>query len=157
MSYLLDKGTAQKAVEMVMPLILAAMESRVFKRRHLHIVVLDPAVTPNNDLPVLYENSIGDVSQWEHPYDQIARSKADLTWKWGIPTRELQLRMPHVLQPGDTLFGGSACVDGIVVGVSGVQPHFDEMIATMVAAACKALSTERRVIEIDSQNIDFIP
>lgn len=152
MSGLLTRVEAAKAVEMVLPAVQALMGQDVLKRRHLHIVVLDPAFTPA-DIPVavwqvkaiLFEHSVGDRKEWKKPYDTFARSKAFLSWRYGLPTQAIQSRCPHLLEAGETVYYGSAISDGLVVGVSGVQPYFDQMIASWVLEACRALAIERHL------------
>lgn len=152
MSALLTQVEAAKAVEMVLPAVQTLMGQGVLKRHHLHIVVLDPAFTPA-DLPVgvwrekaiLYEHSLGDPKEWQKPYDMFARSKAFLSWRYGLPTQVIQTRCPHLLEAGETAYYGSAVSDGLVVGVSGVQPYYDQMIASWVLEACRALAIERHL------------
>lgn len=154
MSAILTKEVATKAVGMVMPAILALMDCSVLKRRDLHIVIADPTFqpTPSSDCPtlreawdkggILHEHSMGEKPSWAHPYHRIARSKTYLSWRYGLPSQIIQARMPHLLEDGDTKHFGSAVADGLVVGVSGVQPYFDQMIAGWILEACRALCIE---------------
>ena len=142
-SRFLTYEVARQAIELVRPSIEAMMERGVCKRKHLDIVVLNPLARPDTgtfDEAVLCEQSWEDESQWEHNYRVIARSKVEQTWRTSLPTRLLQ-QMPHLYQRGDSPFFGSANHDGIMVGASGVESHYDVMFASWVAAAAHALAT----------------
>lgn len=163
-SFLLTKELAERAVGLVIPTIKSCIEYAVFKRSDLHIVVLDPTIPfaiaqggSAIELPVIYEWSYGDLSKWEHPYHLIARSKAMISWRTGLPTHQVQQRMPYLLMGGprgDTVYWGSAVLEGIIVAASGVQPWFDEMISYQVAAACRALCIAERVLV--NKELDFL-
>lgn len=150
MSIILTKELAAQAVQMVRPSVEALMMSGRFKRPTLHIVIGDPSFKPHDanrercwrNNGILHQETIGNTSDWERPYDSIALSKTYLSWQHGMPTQILQARCPHLLEYGDTTFFGSAVRDGLVVGVSGVQPYFDQMVAEWVLEACRALCIE---------------
>lgn len=149
-SFLLSADLANKAIDMVMPSILAMMESKQFKRPELHIVVMNPGKHPwNTDDPsnaILVERTIGNPDGWEKPYGQIARAKAITSWRTGLPTRDVVQTMPYLLTANedwsDSVYPGSAVLFGIAVGASGVQSWYDEFVSYMVAAACRALCIE---------------
>ena len=133
--------SAQEAREafiaFVLPGIANAMQNDNVKRKHLHVVALNPTVpySADADLPVLFEYSIGERSEWEWQYDKYARSKALISWRTGLSSREVLLTKPHLLCTGDVRLWGSAIVGGVVSAASGVQPFFDEMFAAMTSAA----------------------
>lgn len=137
--------TAKQAKEafkaFVQPSILDAMQHGHVNRSDLHVVVLNPNVqyTEGVDLPILFEQSIGDRPKWEKwdgkSFDDFARAKAAMSWRTGKSSREVVLTTPQLLIPGDTSLWGSAVVDGVICGISGVQPYFDEMFARMTCAA----------------------
>lgn len=140
---------AETAVRIVKPSILNAMEIGLLKRRDLHIVVLDPVVdyVDGSLLPAIYEFSFGNPIKWEHRFDTIARAKALVTWRTGLPTHLVQQSFPYLLQGRDTPLWGSVNLEGIIVAASGVQPWFDEMISYQVAAACRALCISKMQTE----------
>src|SRR2546421_4138116 len=158
-SLLLNKKTAEEAVQIVLPAIQSAMETGLVKRKDLHVVILDPAVKcdpwSSIEEAVLYEQSLGDIANWEHDYVAIARAKADISWKTGFPSQAVQELFPHFLEGNDTVHAGSAVVSGIIVGISGVQWYFDQMFAEMVATACKALCIQKR--KAIKETRDFLP
>lgn len=80
-------------------------------------------------------SAIGDIAASPYPNIEIALSKAELSARTGRPTASLP---PHYLRPGDTVYWGSAVLDGIVVACAGLEPRHDEMIAYWVAAAVQA-------------------
>jgi hypothetical protein len=154
MSLVLTPALAERAVNLVMPAITAAMENEIFKRPQMHIVVGDPGIIVEPKFfpfgewkkggGILYEYLIGNPEEFEYPYIEIARSKTHLSWLHKKSTRRIQSEMPHVLRNGDTQYFGSAYKDGLAVGASGVQADFDEMVAYWVLAACSALCQNER-------------
>ena len=124
----------------VLPGIQLAMRDLHVNRKHLHVVALNPCVPYSDtaELPILFEYSIGNRSEWEQwngkTFDDFARAKAMMSWRTGKPSREVVLTSPQLLIPGDTALWGSAVIDGVICGVSGVQPYFDEMFARMTCA-----------------------
>jgi len=149
----LDKSTALRAIALLEPLINQMMKARSVKREDLHIVILDPI-----DGLLLYEYSLGDPDRWEHPYHEIARSKALIAWRTKADTITVQTHAPWKYLPskvGETPYGGGIYRDGIVVGVSGVEWWFDQMFAEMIAAALKAFCIEQMQAEL-AKGKDFL-
>ena len=140
--FFLTAEQAREAFEaFVIPGIQLAMRNGHVNRKHLHVVVLNPCVpfAEGVDLPILFEHSIGKRSNWAEwdgkSFDDFARAKATMSWRTGKSSREVVLTMPQMLISGDTSLWGSAVIDGVICGVSGVQPYFDEMFARMTCAA----------------------
>jgi hypothetical protein len=154
-SVIVTDEVAKLAIALERPFITRLMDLGIAKRNHLHVVVLDPGVIipvgvsfkflddimDYEDL-ILHEESFGDKSQWEHPYDEYARSKAVVSLRTKLPSLYVVQSAPFLLVPGDTCFGGSAYLDGIAVGVSGVDSHIDQMIADRVAATIRGLAID---------------
>ena len=137
--------TPYRAVEafetFVLPGIKKAMNDGAVGRRHMHIVCLRPN-TPYSEkagLPILFDHSIGDPEDWQQwegkSYKDFAQAKARISWRTGMSSREVVMCQPHLLVKSDTILWGSSILNGVIVAVSGVQPYFDEMFATMTAAA----------------------
>lgn len=152
MSVLLTKDRAEEAVQMIMPAIRQLMENSTPPQSDLHIVIADPVLIPGDpeatrlwgSTGIIYEESLGNRKKWKHSYDIIARSKTHLSWRYGMSSQVLQVRCPYLLQPGSTIWFGSAVSDGLVVGVSGLAPYYDQMIASWVLEACRALCIAAR-------------
>jgi hypothetical protein len=146
-SHYLDAATAKQAVEQVLPFIREAMNNHeVGESGFLHIVVMDPALTPLNasfDEAVLYEHSIGNRSDWDADYQAFARAKAKVSWVTGMNSQTVQETRPHLLRRGDTRLWGSATIDGIVVATSGAHPWYDEAFSGMLAFWLKARAQAR--------------
>jgi hypothetical protein len=151
-SYLVNRETAQAAVAMSLPLITEAMKRKeVGESGFLYIVVMDPASGPARasfEESILYEHAVGDREKWDADYGAFARAKAKVAWQTGRDSHAVQEMQPYLLQQGDTVLWGSVVVDGIVVGVSGANPWYDEAFAGTVAmclrAQAKALAVEER-------------
>lgn len=146
-SYFIDQATAQAAVQYSLPTITAAMQDKkVGESGFLYIVVMDPARPPHVakfEDAILYEHAIGDRDQWDADYGNFARKKAEVAWRHGMDSHAVQELHPYVLSAGDTVLWGSTALEGIVVGVSGAHPWFDEAIAGTVAMWLRALAKAR--------------
>lgn len=147
-SHYVTRETAQRAVQMAMPMIEAGMaDSRIVGSGFLYLVVMDPGLTPGMadfEEAILYEHAFGDRSKWDADYAAFARGKARLSWMNGMDSRRLQTLSPHLLREGDSLLWGSVWVDGIVVAASGAFPQFDEVYAGTVAYWLRALAKDAR-------------
>ncbi|HEY8099544.1 MAG TPA: hypothetical protein VIF82_02230 [Burkholderiaceae bacterium] len=143
-SYFIDRAAAEKAVQLCMPMIHSAMESReAGASGFFYIVIMKPGCTPDSNNfsdAILYEYAMGDREKWDADYGEFARAKAKLAWRTGMDADIVQQRKPHLLVRGDTVLGGSIVLDGIVVGVSGADPWYDEAFAGTIAMCLRALA-----------------
>lgn len=146
-AYHATADAARFAVELALPSIEAAMTYKpVGESGFLYIVIMNPLAHPHSvrfEDAILYEHSVGDPAKWDADYGGFARDKARLHWRTGVNTEMVQRRLPHLLQPGDTTLWGSASLDGIIVGVSGANPWYDEAFAGMVAHLFKGVIRSR--------------
>ena len=131
---------AKQAVELVKPSI-----EELFKktnRKELHIVIMDPRLKPwessFNDA-ILYQESIKN-SQWEKPFDDFARSKAEQAWRDQRANIVTQTQHPSSLREGDLPFYGSFVYGNIVVACSGVEQWFDMLVSSWIALAFEQLT-----------------
>jgi len=145
-SWYADRACAQRAIEMALPAIEAAVaRHEVSGGGFLSIVVVDPALAPGDctfEEAILAEHQIGDRARWDADYNLYARAKARQAWLHATDTHRLLALQPHRLRVGDVAVWGAVCLDGIVVGVSGAHPWYDEAFATMIAASLRALVKE---------------
>lgn len=164
-SFLLTDKLANRAIDLALPAITAAMSAGIMKRSDLHIVVMNPCIKPwqvtDPHQAILTERSLGDVLNWEYPYDEIARAKTIASWRTGLPTNLLIHAYPHLLEVGvdwgDTKYYGSGVFDGIPTGASGVQSFFDEWVAGIVGLSCKALCMQQMQDNIlTDESSDFL-
>ncbi len=109
--------------------------ARRAKRTHLAVVM---GIRSGTEYLGMHSEYFGEVKEWEDQYDLIAHDKAVLTARTGLPSRDVQLLHPELLEKGDTKFWGSAIVGNIIVACSGVEPYFDEMFAWQYAYAIRA-------------------
>jgi hypothetical protein len=156
-SFFADADAARQALQMVLPMIEPQMSvPSVCGSGFLYIVVMDPALQPG-DVPfqeaVLLEHAVGDRSKWDADYASFARGKAKACWEHGMNGHALQSLMPYRLREGDSLLWGGVNLDGIVVGVSGAHPYYDEAFATAVAGCLKAVAKERWQQAFDSRQL----
>lgn len=141
------EALAKEAVELVKPAIEALFESRA-KRKHLHIVILNPRIKPwtpdiehlsfDRDI-ILCEYSFGSKDEWEHSYRDIAISKAYQTWQSGQANIITNMLGAATLQPYATVYWGSFEYYGVVVAASGLQPWFDMLVSAWIATAFQHL------------------
>ncbi|RZI40267.1 hypothetical protein EGT07_24625 [Herbaspirillum sp. HC18] len=150
-SYFIDRDAAEKAVGLVLPMIEEAMtQKEVGESGFLYIVVMDPLRGPavsSFEEAILYEHAVGDRSKWDADYARFARAKARVAWRSGMDSHMVQELRPHLLAAGDTVLWGSVVVDGIVVGVSGANPWYDEAFAGAVAMCLRAIAKAGAVRE----------
>lgn len=144
----LTKEVGLAAIRYVItPLLLS--DSVPLKRKECHAAILVPSM--KDDRPsypsypnyivepyLLAEESFGDKSNWEYPYDSIAQCKG--LQLWHDRNDDQTDIMPHLLFPGDTPYWGGVKRHKIVVAVSGFQPYFDKMISGMIADMCKGMA-----------------
>lgn len=143
-----DRDAAALAVALARPMLEAA----VFGKRSgasgfLHIVVMNPMAEPGAcDFAeaVLYEESIGDPREWDADYASYARGKARISWRTGRASHEVLALQPQLLHARDGSTWGSVAMDGIVVGVSGADPWYDEAFAATVAHLFRAVAQARQ-------------
>ena len=146
-SHFADADAARRAIAMTLPMIESAMLDReVCGSGFLYIVVMDPGLTPRDadfSDAVLVEHAVGDRTQWDADYAGFARAKAKLSWTHKMGSHEVQASRTHVLRRGDSVLWGSVWLDGIVVGVSGAHPWYDEAFAIAVAGNLRAIAKSR--------------
>ncbi|KVG10970.1 hypothetical protein WJ24_10915 [Burkholderia vietnamiensis] len=142
-----DRQAAVAAVELLLPTLSAALQSDfVGDSGCLHIVIMDPAIGPRDaafEDAILYEFSLPDPKDWDADYRAYARAKARLSWETGRDGHVVQALEPYRLRAGDTNLWGAVAQHGIVVGVSGAQPWFDEAFAGCIAHCLRAVAKHR--------------
>lgn len=143
-----DADAARRSVELALPAISRALgQPGVCELGFLAICIVDPGLGPADasfDDAVLHEHAIGDRARWDADYAAFARAKARASWLHGCDGARLQEEGSHRLREGDSLLTGAVARDGIVVGVSGAMPWWDEAFATCIAACLRAIARERR-------------
>jgi hypothetical protein len=135
-SVFINRDIAAQAVRTALPMIAEAVDKKdpaVGDSGFFHLVVMDPSRPPGSchfEEAILYEYSVGDREKWDADYAAFARAKAKVAWQAGMDSCAAQaLRL-----------WGSAVVDGIVVGASGLQAWYDEAFAGAVAMCLRALA-----------------
>ena len=146
-SALADTSAAELAIDLVMPMIQAGMESRrIGESGFLYIVIMDPGRNRGDcsfEDAILHEHAVGDRSQWDADYALYAREKARVSWELQCNGHDARACSPHRLRATDTGVWGGVWLDGIAVGVSGADPWYDEAIGLSIAAALRAVAKQR--------------
>ncbi len=142
---------AQRAHDLLAPVVNRAMETGVAKRHHGQLIVsrrVDGRRKRNQDAPRLFEYAWGLKNEWEYPYDEIAESKTRITVVIGEPSRCVSEEKRQ--QIGGFPYWGSwiSWVDPeeeveIVAAFSGVDPEIDELFCRLL------IETMRSLIELD--------
>jgi hypothetical protein len=127
----LTKARAEQAIALAEPTIFQLMQT-LTNHKAMHIVILGV------EGEILHEQSVGPNVEADQKRlvgsAAIARSKARIHFRTGRSAAEVQARRPHALLVGDTVWGGSASHEGIIVAASGIQGYFDESVSAMVSA-----------------------
>ena len=141
----LTKARAQQAFALAEPTILKMMQT-VTNKKAMHIVALAL------DGSVLHEASIGPDVEADAvrlaTCKDVAKAKAQIHYRNGRPSLEIQARRPHTLVVGDTIWGGSGSYEGVIVAASGVQSCYDESISAMIAAILWSLCCDAQVAHL---------
>lgn len=140
---------AKTAFALVKPTILEMMDRGKLKRRDFHIVIAAPRTAPA--FGILHEESIGEKAKWEGPFDEIARSKAEISWRTGKSSSYIAHCAPHLLTLTDTIFWGSDVLDELVTAGSGVEPYYDEMFSGMTNLAIRAVCKHYQTLHAAGQ------
>lgn len=140
---------AKQAFELVKPVIREMMDQGKVKRRDFHIVIAAPRTAPR--FFILHEESIGEKAKWEAPFDEIARSKAEISWRTGKSSSYIQHCAPHLLTLDDTIYWGSDVLDELVTAGSGVEPYYDELFSGMTNLAIRAMCKHYQITHSASQ------
>ncbi len=133
--------------------MLASMSQRPKENRFVHVSVIA------NEL-LMAERTFGEAPEnrndWKNPYDQIALSKAWLSMEHRMHTGILVLQSPALLGYTDTHYQGGVWLHGVAVGTSGVEPHLDEAISTIVAEFINAM-VATRLNHFKTKDLAFLP
>jgi hypothetical protein len=141
-SSLLDRGAAERAVAMALPMIRTAIENgSAGDSGFFYLVVMKPGSSPASSSfedAILYEHAVGERERWDADYRGFALAKARIAWRTGVDSHIVQEQRPYLLEAGDTLLWGSVAMDGIVVAASGAEAWYDEAYAGAVALCLRA-------------------
>lgn len=156
-----DADAARLAVEMAQPCLQRCIQDpTICGSGFLYLVIMDPGLRPTEihfDAAILLEQAVGDRRNWDADYAAFARAKARLSWHSGLDSSHMQNSRAHALSPDDTLLWGSVCLDGVVVGVSGAHPWYDEALALTVAANLRAIAKARHAAALSPSATDRPP
>lgn len=156
----LARRAAPLALARALPMVETQLrDAQVSGMGFLHLVLMDPGLPPGAaafEEAILLEHSIGERARWDSDDAAFARAKARLSWQHGMDGQLLLTRLAHRLAPGDSLLRGGVCLDGIVVGVSGAEPWYDEAFG-LVLAACLRAEVQRLAAEAARQGLLAVP
>lgn len=126
-----------KAIYVLESPIRALLKSGNVKR---DIVCISVPLHAQGEEESFFRHHFGDLprDQWSADYAEFADAKARLTLKHSRCTREILALSPHLFRSEDVRWPGGIRFDRIVVGASGVQAYFDEMIGFWTASAIRA-------------------
>lgn len=158
-SALLTHDMCVKAWDIILPSIARAAEVGLTNKFDGTLLVLDPTIQYRHGVSVINDAILFTrrviVSSTPTVYDNVVEEKAEVSWRTGRSSREIQQTAPHLYQEDDVKWGGSVVRDDLIVSFSGVQAEFDEWIAGMMAdlliAMCRnAMSHEYGLMAPDT-------
>ena len=89
-----------------------------------------------------------------YPYEELARAKAQLCLRSGHSASDVLNNAPWLFEAGDTHIAGGVFENGLVVAVSGLAEHLDEMIAWWILSTIQGLC--RNAISNIPDSLDFL-
>jgi len=137
---LLTENLANRAADIAYNTFQEEARNAQIKRPDLHIIIMDP--TKPFGYGGSFEDAILCEIRWGNPdeiYRSIALEKAEVTWRTGRPSHDVQQDAPHLLKKRNTKWGGSAIHEGQVVACSGVEWFNDQFYSQVLAATCVRL------------------
>lgn len=143
-----DAGLGREALAFVAPIIdRAVTDPAVGQSGVLYAVVMNPARARGAcsfDDAILVEQGFGKARDaWDADYAHYARKKARISWETGCDSGA-DRTAPRWREQGQSLpLAGGMVVNGVVVGVSGADPHYDEVIAGAIALSLRAALKRR--------------
>lgn len=140
-SYILTKDLAELAASYAYTIFQKAVADNLLKRPCEYIVIMDPAKPFG--CGCTFEEAILTEIRWGDPaekYKLLARQKAEVSWRTGLPSHAVQQRAPYLLTASNTRWTGSEVRDGLVVACSAVEYYYDQLFAETIIAACRAFS-----------------
>ncbi len=155
-------ATPRMVKEVVQELVLPLFHSIPDKSRDDgHIIIVGPLMIKAEGKPfpvkysleptIIYEYSIGNKSNWEFPFDEIAQCKA-LQMYHGRNIPGNMNSQAHMLFEGDTPFFGAHREGFLVAGFSGIQSYYDQMISKVALAAIVARAEHKKQIWLAKHN-----
>lgn len=159
MANLLTREMAENALDMFDKIYKDLVVRGQVRHGDLHMVVMNP-VKPYGSGEftdaILCERTWGIPTKFALPYIGIARQKAEVTWRTGMPSRVVAQTAPHLLQSGNTKHGGSVNIDGMIVAASGCNWWEDVMLSGIGAHLIICRCNRRMQLEILPGEGDFI-
>jgi len=156
-SHFADEDAARRAVSVALPMLEHGVRNAtVGDSGFLYIVIMDPCLDPSVsefEDAILYEHSIGDRTEWDADYARFARDKAKVCWRTGRDGHAVRHVVPHLLRRDDCGIWGGVAIDGIVVGVSGANPWYDEAFAATIAHCLKAVAKSRALAHPETPDL----
>lgn len=118
--------TFDQAVEIFRPLITAVLGTELVRGKRSFYLVAG-----NRDgLASEFEILFGDTREtWEHPYDNFARTKAEVSARTGLPSDQVAKIDMDLVEEGDPEYAGGVVEGNTVVGGSGFKDYLDKVFS----------------------------
>lgn len=130
-----------------------------FSRTSAHVVILDPTkpYDPEAELPILLQRTfVRPPNEESALYQDLARNKANISWRERMSTRDIGENAPYLYRQGDTKFPGGVFFNGAVAGVSGLPWEYDDACGLSTIAFFWASVRREREDLMTSNNINLI-
>jgi hypothetical protein len=125
--------------------------------KYLAVTVMNPArpfPIVDFDQAIMCETGFWYTNDFETV--NIARKKAEQSWRTEKDTLVIQTQFPHLWVKDDVKWAGGIFRDGIALGVSGMHWQEDQRLGEEIASAIKeyCITESRRIM--DDKNIIFV-
>ena len=139
----IDHEAGRQALALVASLLeRGATDPAIGQSGVVYAVVMHPARrhgTYSFEDAILIEQSFGKArSAWDADYADFARKKAKASWLTGEESGSDRAAEFWRKESGTAPLGGGVALEGIVVGVSGADPVYDEALAGAIAMSLRA-------------------
>lgn len=154
--YLITGNLVEKVIASLNDFILGINS----ERKSVYVVVTDPNKSydrgDNFETSILWQGFIGEENE---QYKKVALGKAKLSWETGLPSKTVTELFPELLQPGDSVWGGSVVQKFtktiMVISASGLTEYEDQFVSEMIWAAIKMNMV--KLVRTHRENSGVIP
>jgi hypothetical protein len=160
-SYFLTPELAGQAVEYSLKDIQKLVQDGTFAKPDMFVALAIPIEDPNKErnFNILAEKSLGDVDNWEYPYDEFAINKINIAARTGMSVSRVLDGYPHLIQKGDVIYPGALIYRGIIAGCSSIEDgEKDEIISKILLENCFNLldkSIKTKIVDLGKAGLHY--
>jgi hypothetical protein len=160
-SLFLTEALAKEAIKKTIPEIQKLIDDGTFSKPDMYLALAVPVYTYhlmhpynfNEQIPtvpkILAEYYMGDVQNWEYPYDEFAINKINICARTGMSVRQVLEEYPHLIHKGDVIYPGAINENGVIAGMSSIEDgDKDEIGCQKLLDNCYELIQEQAQLTI---------